>query len=324
MRVLYMGTPGIAVAPLRALHEAGHTVVGVFTQPDKPQGRRYVLTPPPVKAAAEELGLPVYQPTTLKNEEELRPLLKALAPEVAVVVAYGKILPKYVLNFPRYGCLNLHVSLLPKYRGAAPIARAIMDGERQSGVSIMYMDEGLDTGDVLSLDKFPITPTDTLGSVEEKCAAIGSRALLSALAALEAGNAPRTPQAADGISYAAKITREDCKLNFAESSELVLCRIRALAPAPLAYTTLPDGKSLKILTAIPQGDADAYGRVVCGRPKAAPGTVLSLLDKGEGGIEVATGDGSILITSLLPEGKSAMRAADFVRGRRLAVGDILG
>ena len=323
MRVLFMGTPTIAVPCLASILEAGHTVVGVFTQPDKPQGRRYVLTPPPVKVFASERGLPVYQPETLKDEAALL-LLRELSPDVCVVVAYGKLLPSYVLEYPRYGCLNLHVSLLPKYRGAAPIARAIMAGERESGVSVMYMNEGLDTGDILSVDRFPITPDDTLGTVEEKCASIGGKALVSALSALEAGAATRTPQPLDGASYAAKITKEDCKLNFANKTEEVLCLIRGLAPAPMAVTTLADGKSLKILKALPPKEADAYGRIENGAPKAAPGTVLSLSEKGEGAIEVATGDGSVLLVSVLSEGKGAMRASDFIRGRKVAVGDILG
>ncbi len=323
MRVLFMGTPSIAVPCLASILEAGHTVVGVFTQPDKPQGRRYVLTPPPVKVFATERGLPVYQPETLKDEAAL-PLLRELSPDVCVVVAYGKLLPAYVLEYPRYGCLNLHVSLLPKYRGAAPIARAIMAGERESGVSVMYMNEGLDTGDILSVDRFPILPDDTLGTVEEKCAAIGGEALVSALSAIEAGKATRTPQPLDGVSYAAKITKEDCKLNFADNTEAVLCRIRGLSPAPMAVTTLPDGKALKLLRALPPAEADAYGRIENGRAKATPGTVLSLYEKGEGAIEVATADGSVLLVSVLPEGKGAMRASDFIRGRRIAVGDILG
>jgi methionyl-tRNA formyltransferase len=323
MRVLFMGTPSIAVPCLASILEGGHTVVGVFTQPDKPQGRRYVLTPPPVKVFATERGLPVYQPETLKDEAAF-PLLRELKPDVCVVVAYGKLLPPYVLEYPRYGCLNLHVSLLPKYRGAAPIARAIMAGERESGVSVMYMNEGLDTGDILSVDRFPITPDDTLGTVEEKCALIGGKALVSALAALEAGKAPRTPQPLDGASYAAKITKDDGKISFASKTEEVLCRIRGLAPAPMAVTTLADGKSLKIVKAQPPKEADPYGRIENGAPKAAPGTVLSLCEKGEGAIEVATADGSVLLVSVLPEGKGVMRASDFIRGRKVAVGDILG
>lgn len=323
MRVLFMGTPDIAASCLSALAASHHALCGVVTSPDKPRGRKYIMTPPPVKVRAEELSLPVYQPERLRDGE-LLPVLDALAPDVIVVVAYGKILPKYVLDYPRYGCLNLHVSLLPKYRGAAPMQRAIMAGERETGVSVMYMDEGLDTGDILSLHRFPIGPQDDLGVVERTSAEIGGEALIAALDALEAGNAPRTPQAVLGATYAEKITKEECLIDFSRPSAEILAHIRGLSPAPLALSHSKDGKSVKILSARAGEGADAYGTYAAPQPVvAAAGTVIALADKGEGGITVATGDGSIVLTRLLPEGKGAMSAADFIRGRRVAVGDVL-
>lgn len=323
MKVLFMGTPDIAASCLSALAASHHTLCGVVTSPDKPRGRKYVMTPPPVKVRAEALSLPIYQPEHLRDGELLS-VLDALAPDVIVVVAYGKILPKYVLDYPRYGCLNLHVSLLPKYRGAAPMQRAIMAGERETGVSVMYMDEGLDTGDILSLHRFPIGPQDDLGTVEHMSAEIGGAALIAALDALEAGNAPRIPQAIEGASYAEKITKEDCLIDFSRPSAEILARIRALSPAPLALTHGADGKSIKILAAKAGEGADPFGVYPTKKkPTASVGTVIALADKGEGGITVATGDGSIVITRVLPEGKGAMGAADFIRGRRVSLNDIL-
>ena len=323
MRILFMGTPAIAAECLSAVAASHHTVVGVFCQPDKPVGRRYVLTPPPVKVKAEELGIPVYQPESLKDGAAL-PILDELKPDVCLVVAYGKILPEYVLTYPQYGCLNLHVSLLPKYRGAAPMQRAIMTGERETGVSVMYMDVGLDTGDVLSVHPFPIGPADDLGVVEATSAAIGGEALLDALRMLEEGCAPRTPQPEEGISYAAKITKEDQLLDFRKPSATILATVRGLSPAPLAITHTPDGKMLKVLSAVAGEGADPYGVYPAPHTApAAPGTVLALSDKGDGGITVSTGDGTVVLTRVLPEGKGAMRASDFIRGRRLAIGDIL-
>ena len=323
MRVLFMGTPDIAAECLRALAASHHTLVGVVTSPDKPRGRRYVLTPPPVKVTAEELGLPVYQPERLRDGE-LLPVLEETAPDACVVVAYGKILPKYVLDYPRYGCLNLHVSLLPRYRGAAPMQRAIMAGDRETGVSVMYMDEGLDTGDILSLHRFPIGPADDLGEVSRRSAEIGGPALIDALDALDAGTATRTPQLAEGATYAEKITKEECPIDFSTPSAVILAKIRGLSPAPLALTHGADGRAVKVLAARAGDGADPYGVYPAGAVQAAaPGTVLALSDRGEGGVTVATGDGTVVLTRLLPEGKSAMSAADFIRGRRVALGDIL-
>ena len=324
MKILFMGTPEIARACLQRLTEGGHTIVGLLCQPDKPVGRRQILTPPPTKVLAEEKGIPVFQPTTLRGGAAL-PILEKTRPDVCVVVAYGKILPPEVLQYPRYGCINLHVSLLPRYRGAAPMQRAIMAGERETGVTVMYMDEGVDTGDILSMTRFPIGPEDDFGRVSERAAAVGGEKLLEALSALEAGNAPRAAQPGEGACYADKITKEDCFIDFSASPEEVLCKVRGLSPAPLAQTRLPDGKSLKILLAAPGEGEDAYGRLLSPAESAEkPGTVLALDTTGTGAVTVACGAGSVRLLRVLPEGKTAMSAADFIRGRRIITKDRLG
>ncbi len=322
MRILFMGTPGIAAACLETL-AAAHTVVGVLCQPDKPVGRKYILTPPPVKVTAEAQGLAVYQPESLRDGAIL-PLLEESRPEAIVVVAYGKLLPPYVLDFPRFGCINLHVSLLPKYRGAAPMQRAILAGERESGVTVMYMAEGMDTGDILLQERFPIAPEDDLGAITDRSAKIGGRLLLEALSRLESGTAPRLPQCEAEASVAAKITPEDQVLDFSESAEAVLCRIRALSPAPLAFCRTPDGKKLKVLRALPGEGEDGYGRLLTEEaPPGRPGEVLALAERGRGGITVACGAGTVVLETVLPEGRAAMSAADFIRGRKVALGDLL-
>ena len=323
MRILFMGTPDIAASCLVALAEAGHEIIGAVTQADRPKGRGYTLTPPPVKVAAIERNIPVYQPATLRDEA-FSALLAELDPAVIVVVAYGKILPASVLSYPKYGCINLHASLLPKYRGAAPIQRAIMDGESETGITAMYMDEGLDTGDILSVHPFPIGHEDTLGTVEERSAEIGGEALVAALTALEEGRAPRTPQKPEGASYAEKITKEDTRLSFSLPASALLAKIRGLAPAPLAVCRQEDGRALKILTAVAGEGADPFGVYPAPMPTGAPaGTVVALSDKGEGGITVACLDGTVTFKRVLPEGKGAMSAADLVRGRRIRLGELL-
>ncbi len=323
MRVLFMGTPSIAAECLSILASSGHEVVGVVCQPDKPTGRHYTLTPPPVKCRAIELGIPVFQPESLRDGA-LLPVLHELRPDAVAVVAYGKILPEYVLTFPKYGCLNLHVSLLPKYRGAAPMQRAIMAGERETGVSVMYMDKGLDTGDILATRSFPIGPCDDLGAVEAASVAVGAPLLAEALDLLAAGNAPRTPQPAEGVSYAEKITKAETRLDFSADSAALLAKIRALSPLPLACFTAKDGRTVKVLEASAGEGADAYGVYPSPQKVTVPsGTVLALSERGEGGITVASGDGTVVLRRVRPEGKGAMSAADYIRGRRVAVGDIL-
>lgn len=310
MRILFMGTPDFAVPTLRALYESGEEIVGVVTQPDKPRGRGYVLTPPPVKVYATEHDIPVYQPETLRGGA-FDETMQSLAPDLAVVVAYGKILPKSVLDAPRYGCINVHGSLLPALRGAAPMQRAIMDGHPETGVTTMYMAEGLDTGDMLLTGKIAIEEDDNFESIHDKLAEVGARVLLDTVAALKAGTLVRIPQDDTLATYAAKIEKSDCLIDFSLDNKTVHNRIRGLSPIPLAFTHTPDGKLLKVASAR-RGREEIDGDVV-------PGTVVSL----DGGIEVACGRGTVVITTVRPEGKGQMSAADFVRGRKIALFDIL-
>ena len=309
MKILFMGTPDFALFSLKALCEAGENVIGVVTQPDKPKGRGYTLTPPPVKVYAEEQGLPVYQPNTLRGEE-FAPLLDTLAPDLIVVVAYGKILPENVINYPKFGCINVHGSLLPKYRGAAPMQRAIMDGETITGITTMYMDVGLDTGDMLLKSEITIEENDNFETIHDKLAACGAKTLLRTVNGLREGTVVREKQDDSLSTYAAKIEKADCLIDFSKSAEEVHNLIRGLSPIPLSFTHTPDGKLLKVTEARIAEREKTHGEF---------GRVLSL----ENGIEVACGKGSITLVGVLPEGKGRMSAADFIRGRKVAAGDVL-
>ena len=306
-----MGTPEIAARCLSALLDAGHQVVAAICQPDKPKGRGYALTPPPVKVLAEERGVPVYQPLSLRGEE-FSTLLTVLDPELIAVVAYGKILPHNVLVFPRYGCVNVHASLLPRLRGAAPIQRAIMEGEGETGVTTMRMDDGVDTGDMLLREVIPLTDRTDFGTLYEEMSRVGAELLCRTVAELAAGTLTPTPQDHTRATLAPKIEKEDCRIDFTRTAAEIDRQVRGLSPAPLAFTHLPDGKTLKIVSAVP---AEGTG---------APGEVLRVADKKQGEIVVACGQGALCITAALPEGKGRMSAADLVRGRRVRAGDRLG
>ena len=305
-----MGTPDFALFSLDALVKNGEEVVGVVTQPDKPKGRGYTLTPPPVKVYAMEHGIEVYQPTTLKDGAFLETLEK-LAPEMIVVVAYGKILPKYVLDFPMYGCINIHGSLLPKYRGAAPMQRAIMDGEKVSGVTSMYMAEGLDTGDMLIKEEVEIKEDDNFENVHDNLGEAGARVLIKTVEAAKRGELKSEKQDDSLSTYAAKIEKAECEIDFSTDAHTIHNRIRGLSPFPLAFTRTANGKLLKIVRAHFESAADSgeYGKVV-------------RADKN--GIAVTAKDGLVVIEVATPEGKKAQSAADLVNGRQLSVGDILG
>lgn len=311
MRILFMGTPDFALFSLSALVEAGENVIGVVTQPDKPSGRGYALTPPPVKVYATEHGIPVYQPATLRGED-FAELLSSLDPDMIVVAAYGKILPQNVLEYPKYGCINIHGSLLPEYRGAAPMQRAIIDGKTETGVTTMWMDVGLDTGDMLLVERIEIGVNDNFETVHDNLGAAGARALLRTLEATRGGTLVRQKQDDALATYAAKIEKSDCILDFSKPAKEVHDRIRGLSPIPLSYTRTPDGKMLKIIASelsdVPTGNAQA-------------GEVLSV-DGGK--ITVACGKGAISLLSVLPEGKKRMPAADFINGRKIFAGDLLG
>ncbi len=311
MRILFMGTPDFALFSLRALVEAGEEIIGVVTQPDKPRGRGYALLPPPVKVYAMEQGLPVYQPSTLRGEE-FASLLASLDPAMIVVAAYGKILPANVLEYPKYGCINVHGSLLPEYRGAAPMQRAIIEGKAETGITTMWMDVGLDTGDMLLSERVPIDVNDNFETVHDKLGAAGARTLLATLEAVRKGTLVRQKQDDCLATYAAKIEKSDCLIDFSLSAKQVHDRIRGLSPIPLSFTYTPDGKMLKVVASA-LSDVKTSG--------ARPGEVLSLAG---GVITVACGTGAIALLTVLPEGKKRMPAADFINGRKLFTGDLLG
>ncbi len=309
MKILFMGTPDFARTILAALYEAGHEIAAVVTQPDKPQGRKKILTPPPVKAYAVEKNIPVYQPETMRGGA-FADTLAEIDPEIIIVAAYGKILPTYILEYPKYGCINAHGSLLPRHRGAAPIQRAIMEGDTLTGVTAMYMAEGLDTGDMILKVEVPITDADNFETLHDKMAEAGSRAMLETITAIENGTAARTPQDDALSTYAAKIENADCALSFDKSVREVFNHIRALSPVPKAVCVLPSGRTLKVLAA----------HITDKSTSEAPGTVVAA---NGGVISVACADGVIGITSVQPEGKGVMDAAAFINGRGIAVGDIL-
>lgn len=309
MRIVFMGTPEIAATCLAKLVDAGREVVGVITGEDKARGRGNVLTPTPVKALAVQNGIPVYTPKTLRDEAFME-VLRNLSPDIIVVVAYGKILPPEVLFYPQYGSVNVHVSLLPKYRGAAPMQRAVMNGEAETGVTIMYMDEGLDTGDIILQEKFPIGKKDNFETVHDKSAVLGASLMLQALTAIENGTASRKKQDETLATYAKKIEKSEAKIDLGKSAFLLDFEIRGLTPIPGAYL-MQNGKMLKIVEAEP---IEACG---------SPGEVIALDDKGEGSFTVACAFGALKIFRIKPEGKGVMTAGDYIRGRKISKGDIL-
>ena len=305
-----MGTPDFALFSLKGLCENGYDVIGVVTQPDKPKGRGYVLTPPPVKVYANERGIPVYQPNSLRTEE-FATLLCELDPDLIAVVAYGKILPKNVLDYPKYGCVNVHGSLLPEYRGAAPMQQAIIDGKKVTGITTMFMAEGLDTGDMLLKAECEIAENDNFEIIHDRLGMLGADLLQKTVDGLEKGEITPIPQDHSKSTHTSKITKEDCLIDFSKDCDTVHNLIRGLSPIPLSYTHLPDGKLLKIVES-----------EICERDSenADTGKVHSLEN---GKIRVLCARGSINILKVLPEGKGRMSAADFIRGRKISEGDIL-
>ena len=310
-----MGTPDFAVPSLKKLSDT-FTVVGVVTQPDKPKGRHMILTPPAIKVEAEARSIPVYQPTTLKDNSFLKEL-QELDPDIIAVVAYGKILPKYILEYPRFGCINLHGSLLPEFRGAAPMQRAIMQGKDVVGVTTMFMAEGLDTGDMLEKAFVNLTDDDNFETVHDTLAEIGSELLVSTCTKLSLGELVPEPQNDAMATYAAKIENRDCVIDFSMDSRAIFNQIRGLSPFPLAFCR-HNQKTLKIIDSRPVDEAwlinNGYD------PSSAIGTVLSI---DNGMILIRCGSGAISVSSVLPEGKSRMKAKDFINGRKIAQGDIL-
>lgn len=308
MKILFMGTPEISATCLKKLIDDKWNICAVVTREDKPRGRGNVMTPTEVKALALENGIDVYTPKNL-SESEFSDILKEVSPDMIVVVAYGKILPKYVIDYPEYGCINLHVSLLPKYRGAAPMQRAIMEGESETGVTVMYMDEGLDTGDIISSIRFPISEDDDFEAIHDRSAELGSKLLSETIEKIENGTAKRIKQDSSLATYAKKVEKEDCKIDFSLDAEKISARIRGVTPIPGAFAYL-DGRMIKVC------------RVSVSKKEGAAGAVIGLDSVGDGAITVGAGKNSIVIKELKPEGKGKMTAGDFIRGRKIKLGDI--
>ena len=307
MKTVFMGTPDFAVPPLHALIEAGYEVAAVVTQPDKPKGRGKTLLPTPVKEEALMHEIPVYQPQRVRNNQEFLDTLKEIDPDIIIVAAFGQIIPKEVLELPKYGCINIHASLLPKYRGAAPIQQAVIDGEKESGVTIMQMGEGLDTGDMISKIIIPLSSEETGGSLFGKLAQAGAELLIKTLPSIEQGTAERVKQPEESPTpYAAMITKQMGLMDFNKPAEVLERLVRGLNPWPSAYTFI-NGKTLKVWKC----------RVSDEKTDAAPGTVF-LTDKE--GIHTACGNGTLILTEIQLEGKKRMEAEAFLRGYHIENG----
>lgn len=316
MKIVYMGTPDFAAGILEAVIRAGHDVPLVVSRPDKPAGRHHEMKPTEVKKTALAHGIPVSQPASVRDPAFLEEIRK-IAPDVIVVAAFGRILPPEILHMPPYGCLNVHASLLPKYRGSAPIQWAVINGEKKSGVTIMQMAEGLDTGDILTREEIALAPDETGGSLFERLRDLGAELLVRTLNQLGTGEIhPERQPEESPTAYARMITKADGRIDWSMPAVKIERLVRGLNPWPSAYTSL-QGRSLKIWKSRvcgdemrPEGSADAV-----------PGTVLSA---DESGLEVMTGSGLLLIEELQMEGRKRMDAGEFLRGHRVAAGTILG
>ena len=304
MRIVFMGTPDFAVPTLTALVEGGHEVIAAVTQPDKPKGRGKSVLMTPVKEKAIEYQIPVYQPVKVRDPEFVD-LLKVMAPDAIVVVAFGQILPKVILDLPKYGCVNVHASLLPKYRGAAPIQWAVIDGEKESGVTTMMMDVGLDTGDMLEQKAIPLDEKETGGSLFDKLSALGGSMILSTLKGLEDGTITRTPQGESETSYAKMLTKEMGHIDWTKDAASIERLVRGLNPWPSAYTSYA-GKTMKIWAA---DVADLPG-------ERTPGKIHVTKNQ----LFVETGDGVLDVKELQLEGKNRMDTASFLRGFQMEDG----
>lgn len=301
MRILFMGTPEFAVASLKRLVEDGHEVCGVFTQPDKPKNRGHRMAFSPVKEYALTQRLAVYQPLKMRDGEALG-IVESLAPELIVVAAYGKILPEEILNAPQYGSINVHSSLLPKYRGAAPINWAILDGEVETGVSIMYMAKELDAGDVILQKATPIGPEENAQELTARLAELGAEALSETVAALQNGTAVRTPQDEGKQTYASMLSKEMSPIDWTRSAHEISCQVRGLIPWPCAATDVISGEAIKLYAVTETGeDTTAY-----------PGVIVAA---GKQGIDIACGDGKVLrVTELQAQGSKRMTAGAYLLG----------
>ena len=303
-----MGTPEFSLPALRLLHERSYPIVGVVTQPDRPKGRGLKEIAPPVKELAGELRLPVFQPDRVKDPSFLE-LLRKLKPDMIVVVAFGQILPKAVIDFPPLKCLNIHPSLLPKYRGAAPMNWAIINGEKKTGITIMLMDEGMDSGDILLQKETDIGPSETFGELHDRLASEGARLLVETIEQVIAQTVSRKPQDAALATFAPRITKETATINWKNKASDIVNLIRGLSPAPAAYTFW-EGRNLKIFQAVAR----------TGKVNQAPGTIGAAE---EAGLPVAATDGYVILRDVQLAGKKRMPIADFLRGHPMEPGSVL-
>lgn len=304
MNVVFMGTPDFAVPSLENIAKV-HNVQAVFTQPDKPVGRKMVLTPPDVKVCAEKLGIPVYQPVKLKDSDSYE-IIKDLNPDVIVVVAYGQILPENILNIPKYGCINVHGSLLPKYRGAAPIQWSVLNGDKVTGVTTMYMEKGLDTGDILETKEYEIGINDTAGEVFDTLAEMGGKLILDTLEKAEKGELHPIKQDDSKSSYAKMLDKSMCNIDFSKTNLQVHNQVRGLSPWPVASTKL-NGKVLKIFeTRLAEG-------------KGKPGEILNTNP-----LTIACGEGAVVVNTVQLQGKKKMDSKAFLQGHKFEKGTVIG
>lgn len=306
MRILFMGTPDFAVPSLKALIEAGHEICGVFTQPDKPKNRGMKLQAPPVKEVAIAHDIPVFQPISVKDGAALA-TIQELDPELIVVAAYGRILPNSILEYPAKGCINVHSSLLPKFRGAAPIHWAVISGETETGVTIMHMAQELDAGDIIDQVVTPIDPDESVETVHDRLAELGGALLADVVTKIAEGTATRTPQDASKATYASMLSREMSDIDWSQSAKAIHDKIRGLSPWPAASTNVISGSTIKVFGSVNTGESTA----------AQPGTIVAA---GKQGIDVACGDGKILrIVQLQAAGGKRMAAADYLRGHPIEI-----
>ncbi|MBQ8002591.1 MAG: methionyl-tRNA formyltransferase [Clostridia bacterium] len=307
MKIMFMGTPDFAAVTLRELCKKGYNVAGVVSQPDKPKGRGMNIEPTPVKKVAMEFSIPTFQPDSLKNGE-LRPFLEEINPDIIIVVAYGKILPEYVLNYPKYGCVNGHASILPEYRGAAPIQRVIIDGKKETGVTAMYMEKGLDTGNIILVEKVKIEDDDTAETLHDKLAVVGAEVLIKTIERFKGGDLSSQKQDDSRATYAAMLTKAEGEIDWSKSNTEVYNLIRGMDSWPMAYTYYKDKR---------------FVPYECSKKdvKGAPGEVVHA-DKD--GLVVACGEGGIYIGAVKFDGKKKMSVKDYLVGNKIEKGTILG
>ncbi len=309
LRVMFMGTPSFALPALQMLHTEKYQIVGVITQPDRPQGRGQLTNPPAVKILAQKFGLPVYQPNNIK-EQAFFELAKELNPEMIVVAAFGQILPKHILDIPPLGCLNIHPSLLPQYRGAAPINWTLIKGETETGVTIIMMDEGMDSGAILEQEETSIDPSENYGHLHDRLARHGATLLMKAIGHVLSGTSQPRPQVSSLATFAPRLTKETGEINWHSSVYDICNLIRGLSPSPAAYSIL-DGKLLKIYAAEP-------------KPETTDKTPGCLSESSADGIAVTAADGYVILKEVQLAGKKRMPANEFLRGYKLIANNILG